>query len=108
VQQQTLAPQLQMFGRQAVQRLIKQLCAEYAPVNEGGLDTLPALPVLAHMLAVAAGLQSSQAALELGAPPGMEVRAVQIHPGSVDGAEQGGWPRMEDRLPAQQAEQAGD
>src|SRR5690606_21910033 len=34
VQQQTLAPQLQMFGRQAVQRLIEQLCAEYAPVNE--------------------------------------------------------------------------
>src|SRR5690606_10087977 len=78
------------------------------PVECGGLDALLALPDLAHMLAVAAGLQSSQAAIELGAPPGMEVRAVQINRGAGEGVEEGAWQRMEERLPAQQTEQAGD
>src|SRR5690606_8133523 len=95
-----------MRGRQAVQCLLQQLLSEQAPVDEGCLDTLLELPLPADMAVIAGVLQPRQAALELRPSPDVEVVTVQISRGTVERMEEGTRQRMEDRLPAQQAEQS--
>ena len=108
IRQQALEPQLQVPRGQAVQRLIEQLLTQRRPVDKGRLNTLLVLPGMVDALAVAVGLQQRQAVAELLLTALIKIGAVQVHRSAVKRVEEGAGQGMEDRVPAEQAEQAGD